>query len=382
MGGFWARLTAIFIKEVRPLARDKLSFVTMFVLPIAELMIFGYAINTDPHNLPTALLTTDQSTISRSVLVALRNTGYMNFIETPASAAEADALMRSGKVQFIVRIPSDFTRRLARGERTQILIDADATDPTTAANPLAAAGPAIDQALRRDLIGPLEPLLSDPGPVELVIHRRYNPESLSSRNIVPGLLAVILSITMVLMTALSVTRERESGTMEHLLALPVRPIEVMIGKVAPYFVVGCVQTTFVLVLAYLLFDITVEGSVLLLSLGAAMFVLVNLVIGFTISTVTRNQVAAMQASFCFLLPSILLSGFMFPFSGMPLWAQTLGELLPTTHFMRIVRGVMLKAADFHDVKAELGALTLILLVVSLIAMARYRLTLDLSSRSG
>ena len=375
-GGFWDRLAAIIIKEVLPLSRDKLTFGMMFGLPILELLIFGYAINTDPRNLPTAVLAADESRITRTVLSALSNTGYIAYTHRPDSEAEADELLRSGEVQFVVKVPFNFTRRLLRGESAQILLDADATDPTTVAAPLAAAKPAIEHALSLDLVGPLAWLAGRADAVELVIHRRYNPENKARRNIVPGLLAVILSMTMVMMTALSVTRERELGTMEHLLAMPVRPIEVMIGKIVPYFVVGCVQMVLILVLARVLFDIAVEGSLALLCFGAALFILVNLAIGFTISTLARSQLQAMQVSFFILLPSILLSGFMFPFRGMPLWAQWLGELLPTTHFMRIVRGVMLKGTDFSDIKAELGALAATLIVVTILAISRYRLTLD------
>jgi ABC-2 type transport system permease protein len=283
-------------------------------------------------------------------------------------------------VQFVVKIPSDFTRRLVRGEHTQVLIDADATDPMTAANPLAAAGPAIEQALKRDLVGPLESLSGREDAVDLVLHRRYNPEGETRLNIVPGLLAVILSVTMVLMTALAVTRERERGTMESLLAMPVRPFEVMIGKITPYFAVGALQAAAILVLSWQLFDIRIEGNPGLLILGTALFITVNLAIGFTISTLSENQLQAMQAAFFILLPTILLSGFMFPFRGMPLWAQWLGEMLPATHFIRTARALMLKAADFDDIAAELAALAVILIVVSALAISRYRLTLDASAK--
>ena len=281
--GFWVRLGAIVIKEVMPLCRDRLSFAMMFGMPILELLLFGYAINTDPHHLPTAVVAADQSRITRTVLSALANTGYMDFTHRPLSESEANTLLQRGEVQFVVRIPSDFTRRLIRGERTQVLIDADATDPMSASNSLAAASPAIEQALTRDLVGPLESLGGRAEAVELVLHRRYNPEGKARLNIVPGLLAVILSVTMVLMTALAVTRERELGTMENLLATPARPIEVMIGKIVPYFVVGLIQTSVILVLSWLLFDIAVEGSLTLLLLGTALFIIVNLAIGFTLS---------------------------------------------------------------------------------------------------
>ncbi|MBI3197402.1 MAG: ABC transporter permease [Rhodospirillales bacterium] len=374
--GFWARLGAIIVKEVLQLGRDRLTFAMMFGMPIMQLLLFGYAIDTDPHRLPTAVIAADQSQITRTVLSALANTGYMSFTHRPASEEEANALLQRGEVQFVVTIPSDFTRRLVRGERAQILIDADATDPMAAANPLAAAGPAINQALARDFVGPLAGLRHRADAVELVVQRRYNPEGKSRLNIVPGLLAVILTMTMVMMTALAVTRERERGTMENLLAMPVRPIEVMIGKIVPYIAIGSVQVIVILLVSRLLFDVTIEGSVALLSAGTALFITVNLAIGFTISTLTQNQLQAMQASFFMMLPSILLSGFMFPFRGMPVWAQWLGEALPATHFMRIVRGVMLKGAELGDVTAPLIALVAMLLIVSTLAISRYKVTLD------
>ena len=378
--GFWVRLAAIVIKEVVPLMRDRLSFSLMFAMPILELLLFGYAINTDPRQLPTAVIAADQSRITRTVLTALANTGYMVFTHHPENEAEANALLQSGDVQFVIRIPSDFTRRLIRGERSQLLIDADATDPMAISSSLAAARPAIDRALRNDLVGPLAEWAGRDDAVELVLHRRYNPEGKSRLNIIPGLLAVIVSVSMVLMTALAITREREHGTMETLLATPVRPIEVMIGKIVPYFAVGVMQTVVVLLLAWLLFDIGVEGSFPLLMLGTALFICANLAIGFTISTVTVSQLQATQVSFFVLLPTILLSGFMFPFRGMPQWAQWLGECLPATHFIRITRGVMLKGSTFEAVDQELVALIIIVIATATLAISRYRLTLDATAK--
>jgi ABC-2 type transport system permease protein len=374
--GFLRRLGAIITKEVRQLGRDRLTFAMMFGVPIMQLLLFGYAIDTDPHRLPTAVVAADQSQITRTILSALANTGYMRFTHQPRSEAEANELLQSGEVQFVVTIPSDFTRRLVRGERAQILIDADATDPMAAANPLAAAKPAIEQALARDLVGPLSGLRSAADSIDVVLQRRYNPEGKSNLNVVPGLLAVILTQTMVMMTALAVTRERERGTMENLLAMPVRPLEVMIGKITPYIAIGAVQVTVILLVAWLLFGVGVKGSFMLFCLGTALFITANLAIGFTISTVTQNQLQAMQASVFLLLPSILLSGFMFPFRGMPVWAQWIGEVLPATHFMRIVRGLMLKGAGFGSISAEMVALVAILLVVSTLAISRYKVTLD------
>jgi len=280
----------------------------------------------------------------------------------------------------VVKVPSDFTRRLVRGERTQVLIDADATDPMTVTNPLAAAGPAIEQALRRDLIGPLKALGGHSDAVELVIHRRYNPEGKARFDTVPGLLAVILSVSMVLMTALAVTREYELGTMENLLATPARPLEVMIGKICPYFFVGSIQTMVILLLSWLLFGIGIRGSAALFALAAVLFILVNLAIGFMISTVSKTQLQAMHSAVVVLLPVTLLTGFMFPFRGMPSWAQAVGEMLPATHFIRITRGLMLKGASFDDIARELAALAVMLIVVSALTLSRYRQTLDTGAK--
>lgn len=370
------RVGAIIAKEVLPMRRDRTTLSLMFGLPLLELLLFGFAINTDPHNLPTAVLSADQTRISRTVLSALANTGYMEFTHRPETEDEANQLLQRGDVQFIVRVPSEFTRRLVRGERAQVLIDADATDPVTMANSLAAAGPAVTRALKHDFVGPLETWASRDDPVELVLHRRYNPEGKERLNIVPGLLAVILSVGMVLMTALAVTREREQGTMETLLATPARPIEVMIGTIVPYFVVGAIYTAMILVLSWLLFDITVEGSLAVLLLGAALFITANLAVGFTVSTLTKNQLQAMQVSFFFLLPSILLSGFMFPFRGMPRWAQYIGDVLPLTHFLRIVRGILLKGNGLVEIAPELWPIALFAVVALAVGIKRYRQTLD------
>ena len=376
MNGFLKRLVAMIIKEAVQLRRDRLTFAMMFGLPIAQLLLFGYAIDTDPRHLPTAVMAADQSSITRSVLSALANTGYMRFTHQPTSEEEANALLQRGEVQFVVSIPSDFTRRLVRGEKAQILIDTDATDPMAAAGPLAAAGPAINQALNRELTGPLAGLRARPEAVEIVLQRRYNPEGLARLNIVPGLLAVILTMTMVMMTALAVTRERERGTMENLLAMPVKPLEVMIGKIVPYIVIGSVQTLVILIAARLLFGVGVEGSLALLCLATALFITVNLALGFTISTVTQNQLQALQMSVFVLLPSILLSGFMFPFRGMPEWAQWLGSVLPLTHFLQLVRGIMLKGNEFAALWPHIWPILAFMLAAIGLGLLVYRRTLD------
>jgi ABC-2 type transport system permease protein len=374
--GFAARLLAMIYKETLQLRRDRLTFAMMFGMPIMQLILFGYAINNDPKGLPAAVLSADQSAITRSIVSALGNTGYFKFVRQAENEDDANELLQRGDVQFVVTIPSDLTRRLVRHEKAQIAVEADATDPATTGNALGAVNQAVTQALSHDLIGPLAGLKASDGPVEVVVHRRYNPEGITRYNVVPGLLGVILTMTMVMMTALAVTRERERGTMENLLAMPIRPIEVMIGKIAPYIVIGFVQVVVVLIVSRILFSVPIVGSLVVLALAVMLFITVNLAIGFTFSTIAQNQLQAMQMSFFFLMPSILLSGFAFPFRGMPAWAQMIGEVLPNTHFLRIVRGVMLKGASPGEIAAEMLALVGLLLVVSTIALSRYRVTLD------
>ena len=374
--GFLSRLWAMIVKEALQLRRDRLTFGMMFGIPIMQLVLFGFAINNDPKGLPTAILSSDHSTITRALVSAIGNTGYFSYVRLAATESEADALLQRGEVQFVITIPGEFTRKLMRHEPAQIAVEADATDPATTGPAIGAVNQAVAQTLARELSGPLASYRPAPSPVDVVLHRRYNPEGVTRYNIVPGLLGIILTMTMVMMTALAVTRERERGTMENLLAMPVRPIEVMAGKIAPYIVIGAVQVAVVLVAAKVLFGVPFEGSFALFGVATLLFITVNLAIGFTFSTIARNQLQAMQMSFFFLMPSILLTGFAFPFRGMPGWAQAIGEILPATHFLRIVRALMLKAASPGQVAAELAVLALMLVIVAAIAISRYRVTLD------
>ena len=372
----WQRLLAIFIKEFQQMLRDRLTFAMAIGVPIMQLVLFGYAINTDPKGLPTAVVSADSGPLARSLSAALQNTGYFKVIHTGTSERQAEALIEDGDAQFMVVIPNDFTQRVLRGEQPAVLVSVDATDPSASGNAIAALGNAAGLALAHDLKGPLASLNASAAPFELRIHRRYNPEGLSRYNIVPGLIGTILTMTMVMLTSLAMTRERERGTMENLLAMPVRPFEVMVGKIAPYVVIGYVQLLVVLAATALLFEVPMEGSLVLLLAMIGVFMLANLAVGFTFSTLARNQLQAMQMTFFFFLPSMLLSGFMFPFRGMPGWAQNLGEVLPLTHFLRIVRGVMLKGHDALHVLPELWPLLAFLLVAGVVALKRYRQTLD------
>ena len=372
----WTRLWAVMAKEFVQMRRDRLTFAMMVMIPIMQLILFGFAINADPKALPTAVLSADNSVFARSFVRALENSGYFRVTRHLRSEAELDRALAVGEVQFAVTIPENFSRKLMRGERPVLLLEADASDPAATSNALAALLTLNQTAIVRDLQGGLAYLQNQPPPFEVRVHRRYNPEGITQYNIVPGLIGTILTMTMVIMTSLGMTRERERGTMENLLATPVRPIEVMAGKILPYIVVGYVQVTIILLASRLLFKVPMIGSLALLSVALILFIAANLAVGFTFSTLAKNQLQAMQMAFFFFLPSILLSGFMFPFRGMPQWAQWLGEALPLTHFLRILRGILLKGNIAADIMPNVWPIALFLLAVSALALIRYRETLD------
>jgi ABC-2 type transport system permease protein len=372
----WNRFLAILIKEFRQVRRDRLTFGMMVGVPIIQLILFGFAINSDPKHLPLALVDADRSEFSRGFVAGLENSAYFEITRRPVGEKEGDELLAEGDVQFVLVIPSDFSRKLIRGERPAMLLAADATDPAATGNAIAAINAIGQRSISRDLVGPLASLRPADDPFEIRIQRRYNPEGLTRYNVVPGLIGVILTMTMVMMTSLAMTRERERGTMENLLATPAKPIEVMFGKIVPYILIGYVQVTVILVVARLLFDVPMVGSLALLSLVLVVFIAANLAVGFTFSTIARNQLQAMQLTFFFFLPSMLLTGFMFPFRGMPNWAQTIGEALPLTHFLRIVRGILLKGNGIAEVAPHLWPIALFMVAAGAVALGRYRQTLD------
>lgn len=378
MSGWFSfgRLGAMLMKEFIQMRRDRITFAMMLVVPLMQLMLFGFAINNDPKSLPTALVATSNDHYTRAMISALETTGYYRFDHVVRSAAEAEALIADGTVSFVVTIPSDLARRMDSGDNPQILIEADATDPSVASGAISTLGTVASQALLREQGMQAAAADAARGQLQVVVHRRYNPEGISQYNIVPGLLGVILQMTMVMMTAMALTRETERGTMENLLAMPATPAEIMLGKVLPYLVVGAVQVVVVLVAAKLLFGVPFVGSLALLLSSVLVFVLALVLLGYTISTASRTQMQAMQLTFFFFLPSLLLSGFMFPYRGMPDWAQYLGEIFPLTHFLRIVRGVMLKGADFQAIAGEVTALVVFVFVFAAMALLRFRRTLD------
>ena len=370
------RWWAIVTKEFVQMRRDRLTFAMIIGIQLMQPILFGFAINSDPKHLPTAVLIADQSVFSRTILQALTNSGYFQIVKVADTEAEIDHLLALGEVQFALTIPTDFAHKLVRGERPVLLLEADATDPAATSNALGVLNTLVSTVLDRDLSGPLQHLHSRPPPVELRIHRHYNPEGITQYNIVPGLMGVVLTMTMVMITALAITRERERGTMENLLATPVRPIEVMVGKIVPYILVGYIQVSLILLAAHFIFAVPLLGNLALLLSVTLLFIAANLALGITFSTIAKNQLQAMQMSFFFFLPSILLSGFMFPFRGMPVWAQHLGEILPLTHFLRIVRGILLKGNNLAEIWPQLWPIALFMGVVIILGLLRYRETLD------
>ena len=370
--GFWRRSYAMVVKEFIQLKRDRVSFAMIVLIPVMQLLLFGYAINTTPHNLPSAVLLQEDSDLARSVLKALENTAYFRFTQEVHDVEEFDNLLKSGKVLFGVEIPRGFERAVRRGDKPALLVAADATDPIAASAALGSLGTIVQTALQHDLY------IGDPPrlPFEIRAHARYNPAASSRLNIVPGLVGTILTMTMLIFTALSVTREVERGTMESLLSMPIKPVEVMFGKIIPYVLVGFIQAVLIIGIGVLLFGVPVLGSLVMLALLTTLFITVNLTIGYTFSTIVQNQLQAMQLSMMFFLPSILLSGFMFPFRGMPQWAQAIGSCVPATYFMRLVRGILLKGNGWADLWPDIWPMILIAAIFMSVAVKFYRKTLD------
>jgi ABC-2 type transport system permease protein len=370
------RFWAVVLKEFVQMKRDRMTFAMMIGIPLLQLVLFGFAINSDPKHLPTAILNADQGPFARTLVAAMQHSGYFQFTREARTEAEAARMLQLGEVQFVVNIPEDFSRRLIRGERPTLLVEADATDPAATGPALSAVRGLAENALDRDLTGPLARLRTRPGPLNIQVHAHYNPENITQFNVVPGLMGVVLTMTMIIITALAITRERERGTMENLLATPARPLEVMAGKILPYILVGYVQVTLILIAARYLFQVPMVGNLFLIYAVVFLFIAANLAVGITFSTLAQNQLQAMQMAFFFFLPSILLSGFMFPFRGMPIWAQWVGSCLPLTHFLRIVRGILLKGSGPLEILPELWPIALFMAVAMIVGLKRYRQTLD------
>lgn len=372
----FSRILAIFIKELVQMRRDRLTFAIMIMVPIMQLILFGYAIDTDPRHLPAAVELRDDGPLTRSLLAAMKQSSYLDIVARVPNDKEGERLLRSGEVSFLIVIPENFERDFVRGDRPEILIAADASDPVASGGAVSAMREIAARGLAADLERLPSRLSGSAPPYDIVVHRQYNPTGETAYNIVPGLLGVILTMTLIMITSIALTRETERGTIESLLSTPVRPVEVMIGKTTPYIVVGAIQTTIVLGAARLIFGIPFTGATAALALGVTVFIFANLMLGYLISTVAKTQMQAMQMTFFIFLPSLLLSGFMFPFAAMPLWARTLGECLPITHFLRIVRETTLKGAGFADITGDLWPMLVILSVLAFAALRRFRQTLD------
>ncbi len=381
----FSRIQAILIKELIQMKRDRLTFAMLLMIPIMQLILFGFVINNHPKHLPTAIYLQENTEITRSIISNMAQSDYfdvvadvntLNAYRGTAPLQDTSSLLQSGKVNFVLTIPSGFSKAWVRGEKPSLLLEADATDPAAAAMAVAQISPIVERTLADIQTGSLNYLKSKPSSINVVVHNKYNPEGISQFNIVPGLLGVILTMTMVMITSIAMTLEAERGTMENLLAMPSKPLEVMIGKITPYVLMGLVQTIIILLASDMLFHVPFVGSGSSFALGVGLFILTNLAIGFTFSTIAKSQMQAMQLTFFFFLPSMLLSGFMFPFQGMPRWAQYIGEILPLTHFLRIVRGIMLKGTTLNLLANEFFALVAILIIVGTVAMLRYRQTLD------
>jgi ABC-2 type transport system permease protein len=371
-GGFWRKTWAMLVKEFIQLKRDRVSFAMIIMIPLVQLMLFGYAINTNPRNLPTAVLMQESTDLSRSILAALENTKYFRVTQLPHSEAEVDELLASGTVLFAIEIPAKFERSVRRGDKPAMLVLADATDPVASGTALGALNMVLQTALSHDRAVSASPTM----PFEIRTHARYNPAAVTALNIVPGLVGTILTMTMLIFTALSVTREIERGTMENLLSMPITPVEIMLGKIIPYVFVGFVQAALIIGIGVTLFGVPIVGSLAVLAALSTLFIATNLSIGYTFSTVAQNQLQAMQMSMMFFLPNILLSGFLFPFAGMPIWAQWIGESLPLTHYLRIVRSIMLKGSNLSDLRYDAIAMFVLMLIAMTIAVTRFRRTLD------
>jgi ABC-2 type transport system permease protein len=371
-GGFLRRVGAMLRKELLQLRRDRVTLATMISIPLLQLTLFGYAINTTPRNLPTAVLLQESSDVGRSILAAIQNTKYFKVTRQLRDEAELDEALKSGQVLFAVEIPANFDRALRRGDDPALLVAADATDPVATGPAIAALSQIVTTALAKDrgLPDTGQPMF------EIRAHERYNPAASTPLNIVPGLLGTILTLTMLIFTALSVTRETERGTMESLLAMPITPFEIMLGKIAPYVLVGFLQAALILGAGVAMFGVPIIGSLTVLAALTTLFIATNLAWGYTFSTLAQNQLQAVQMSMMFFLPNMLLSGFIFPFLGMPRWAQYIGEFLPLTHFIRIVRAIMLKGATLSQLQFDTLALAGLMALAMAIAVTRFRRTLD------
>ncbi|UCF24179.1 MAG: ABC transporter permease [Ralstonia sp.] len=376
----FSRWWSVVLKEFLQLRRDRVTFAMMIGIPIMQLLLFGFAINTDPKHLLTGVIAADQSEFTRSFLASMRNSAYFDLTTTlPDEAAGRDALAK-GQLQFVVSIPPDFTRKLVRGEKPSLLVEADATDPAATGLAVASLSQLVQGVVSKDMKGALAPLAGGASgaapPFDVRIHKLYNPEGITQYNIIPGLMGTILTMTMVMMTGLAMTRERERGTMENLLATPVHPLEVMTGKIVPYIFIGLVQVTIILLMAVFAFHVPFVGSVWMVYVSALLFIVASLTVGITLSSLAQNQLQATQLTFFYFLPNILLSGFMFPRAEMPLLIYLATYAIPVTYFIELLRGILLKGNGLSVLWPQVLALAGFALVMVVLSTVRFRRRLD------
>lgn len=372
----FSRLWAIIVKEFIQMERDKITFAMMLFMTFFQLLLYGFAINTNPRHLPTAVINADNSPITRTFVTAMQNTKYFEILAPNIEQKKAEFLLARGDIQNIIFIPPFFTKQLLRGEQPSILVTTDGTDPIATANVIGSLKGIANQVFDLDLSRGFSDLLATAEPYNLIIHPKYNPEGITEYNTVPGIMGTILTMTMIMITGLAITREYERGTMEGLLAMPIRPLEIILGKIFPFVIIGYAQQLLIIAMSMFIFNIPIIGSVSLLLIATLPFIAANLSIGLTFSTIAKNQLQAVQMTFFFFLPSILLSGFLFPFKGMPLWAQIIGEILPLTHFLRITRGILLKGNGLAAIWPDIWPILIFMIVAVIIASRRYRQTLD------
>ncbi|WP_349290164.1 MULTISPECIES: ABC transporter permease [unclassified Tatumella] len=368
------RWMAMVIKELHELRRDRISLAMIFLTPLLQLIILGYAVNMDPHRIPSALLNYDRGQLSQVFVSSVQNTDYFSFQRYASAEAARDAFVR-GEVLFMVTIPEGFTQKILRGEKPQLLVQGDAIDPLTIGNALSALEQVSESMFDRDLPETLRPVTEE-GSFELVVHRMFNPEGITRYNTIPGIIGSILSTTLILMTALAITRERESGAMENLLISPVTGLEVFLGKITPYVLIGIFQSLMILMFAVYLFSIPLVGSFYLLFMVLIIYIFLCLCIGITISSIAKSQLQALQISSFYFIPSVMLSGFISPFISMPVWAQMIGSCLPLTYFIRLIKAVMLKGYGVSELLPELIPLAVLGALVIFIGVKSYRKTLD------
>lgn len=372
------RIFGLIRKEFIIISNDRGTIAMLIVLPIMLLILFGFAIRLDPKHLPTAIISYDHTPLIRSFISNLEASQYFKITDTSNNERKKNEEFASGRISISITIPQNFTREYVRGENPQMLVEIDGSDPGSSATALGNVQPILNQAIKQFSKNGLgfRARNQSSRDVNLVIHRLYNESNLSEYNIIPGLIGVLLTLTMVMLTSTAITSEKESGTMEMLLSTPLKSTEIILGKVVPYVLLGYLQLTSVLIFGKLLINLPIEGSLFLLYLAAAPFIIANLMVGMIFSTIAKTPMQSMQLSVFFQLPSMFLSGYIFSFFGMPLWARAIGYCLPMTYFMRIARGILLKANSFAQIVPNIIPIIFICLILIFVTGKIFKTKLD------